>query len=105
MAILGTLTLDVLVFLLICIALLLIGFFIGWVFKSKSSSNTESPEIIRNPEKQLNRIVVEADNDKRKEPYLNYCPKCGKIMEKRDQFCTKCGIDLIVKGPYPHNQF
>ncbi|MHA2256139.1 MAG: zinc-ribbon domain-containing protein [Candidatus Heimdallarchaeaceae archaeon] len=103
MVVLGTLTLDVLVFLLICIALLLIGFFIGWIFKGHSSSNTETPEKTINPKIPLKRIVAEAENDKREEPYSNYCPKCGREMEKKDQFCTKCGIDLIVRSHYPHN--
>ncbi|NPD88356.1 MAG: zinc-ribbon domain-containing protein [Asgard group archaeon] len=105
MAILGTLTLDVLVFLLICITLLLAGFFIGWFFKRNSSSNREFPENIRRPKIPLERIVAEADNDKREEPYSNYCPKCGKQMDEREQFCTKCGVDLIVRDHYPHNLF
>lgn len=104
MAVLGTLTLDVLVFLLICIALLLIGFFIGWYFKG-SSNQDKTQEIVRSPKIPLERIVAEGVNDKRSEPYSNYCPKCGKQIEKKEQFCTKCGVDLIIKGHYPHNQF
>ena len=104
MAILGTITLDTLVFLLICIALILIGFFIGWFFR-RSVSDSISQEIIRKPELSLERIVHELANDKRDEPYSNYCPKCGKQMEKKEQYCKKCGVDLVVKGHYPHNLF
>jgi hypothetical protein len=105
MAVLGTLTLDVLVFLLICIALILIGFFTGWFFKGRSLTDSETQETIKKPELSLERIVLEAANDKREEPYSNYCPKCGKQTEKKEQYCTKCGVDLIVKGHYPHNLF
>jgi hypothetical protein len=105
MALLGTLTLNVLVFLLICIALLLIGFFIGWIFKGRFYIEENISGRVNSPKLPEERIVSEAEDDKRKDPYSNYCPKCGKQMEKRDQFCTKCGVDLIVRSHYPHNLF
>jgi hypothetical protein len=107
MSIFGSITLDGLFFFLICVGLILIGFTIGWLLKGKTKTVQIPQEKLIPPVTIYDDVeIIESEEvDDQKKYWLKTCKVCGKPIKKNQQFCVKCGTDVVIKGHYPHNLF
>jgi len=107
MSIFGPITLDGLIFFLICVGLIIIGFLLGWMLKGKTKTVQNSQEEIITPTTIYDDVeIMESEESDNQEKYLpKMCQVCGKPVKKNQQFCIKCGTDVVIRGHYPHNLF
>ena len=34
-----------------------------------------------------------------------YCLKCGKKIDRKENYCAECGMAFVLRSCYPHNVF